>query len=480
MKWTLPLFLCLLTCSCFSQDFEIYAFQTTDDLSLEAARTREFKALDGDEINFGFAPGDVWVKVVFSEEFLQSSGGQLFYSNNKLADSISVYFVTPDSTWAEYYGTQIEHYPNDFMNPFVVQVPAQLEALYIRYRSHTFIRDNYGLGSREEIKSARDRLHLFFGSVLGILLILGAYNLFLFVRIREIAHFYYGLFVLSIMLMFLYIEGFGNLVIWRSNFGINNYFETVFAALGVFGLCNYVREVLSIRKYSPVFAKVLRWTGWLGLMSIALNVLPDLRLASMSANVLPMVTVILASIAAVIALRKGDKYVRYFLIGWITFISAVVGRILNNLGVLDYQVSFDVANYLGVIVEAIVFTWVISKRLRDMRSDLERKSLQLQQVSLEIDRLNLELQESMKNEAPITTEVEIPTMRLSEHLLEPLTPREEEVLIQLRRGLTYQQIADELFISKNTVKTHVLKIYEKLDAKNRTDALNKAKAMNLA
>lgn len=49
----------------------------------------------------------------------------------------------------------------------------------------------------------------------------------------------------------------------------------------------------------------------------------------------------------------------------------------------------------------------------------------------------------------------------------PLTPREREVAWLLARGATNREIAETLFISKNTVKTHVSNILEKLDIQSR-------------
>jgi len=55
-----------------------------------------------------------------------------------------------------------------------------------------------------------------------------------------------------------------------------------------------------------------------------------------------------------------------------------------------------------------------------------------------------------------------------------LSDRELEVLGCLARGRTTAQIAFELFISENTVKTHVRHILEKLEASNRAEAVSKA------
>ena len=60
-------------------------------------------------------------------------------------------------------------------------------------------------------------------------------------------------------------------------------------------------------------------------------------------------------------------------------------------------------------------------------------------------------------------------------LVEPLTSREVEVLTLMSRGLKYQEIADQLFISLNTVRFYVKAIYSKLNVNNRTQALEIAR-----
>lgn len=60
-----------------------------------------------------------------------------------------------------------------------------------------------------------------------------------------------------------------------------------------------------------------------------------------------------------------------------------------------------------------------------------------------------------------------------------LTNREIEVLEQLSKGLTYNAIAENLFLSLGTIRKHVENIYTKLQVHNKLEAIQKAKNNNL-
>jgi LuxR family maltose regulon positive regulatory protein len=67
-----------------------------------------------------------------------------------------------------------------------------------------------------------------------------------------------------------------------------------------------------------------------------------------------------------------------------------------------------------------------------------------------------------------------------EHLMSsPLTSRELEVLHLIAAGCSNQEIADRLFVGVSTVKKHINHIFDKLDVKNRTQAVAYARTLHI-
>ena len=81
--------------------------------------------------------------------------------------------------------------------------------------------------------------------------------------------------------------------------------------------------------------------------------------------------------------------------------------------------------------------------------------------------------------AELTRLTERERVRREQPLIEPLSPREMEVLALLAKSLSNQEIADRLYIAPGTVKNHVSNILSKLDARDRTQAVLQAQELGL-
>nr|WP_276510157.1 response regulator transcription factor [Longimicrobium terrae] len=91
-------------------------------------------------------------------------------------------------------------------------------------------------------------------------------------------------------------------------------------------------------------------------------------------------------------------------------------------------------------------------------------------------------------EVPVRVEVpvEVPARPQEPFVADPerarrfgITPRELEILEAIAAGLSNREIAAKLFVSENTVKTHSSRLFEKLNARRRTQAVQLAKEAGL-
>ncbi len=138
--------------------------------------------------------------------------------------------------------------------------------------------------------------------------------------------------------------------------------------------------------------------------------------------------------------------------------------ILIGLQVVQYKLLLVNHSYeLYILCIAILFTglgiWLALK--------LMKPKTEIQTVIVEKTVLVKELSESELQKI----EKQIQQLGISS--------REMEVLQLIAQGLSNQEIADRIFLSLATVKTHSSKLFEKLDVKRRTQAIEKARQLNI-
>lgn len=96
----------------------------------------------------------------------------------------------------------------------------------------------------------------------------------------------------------------------------------------------------------------------------------------------------------------------------------------------------------------------------------------------------LGLKLTRKKEVIVVKEVQVPAQQpfaLNEDRLKDIgiTKRELEILELMAQGMSNREIAEKLFVSESTVKTHSSRLFDKLSAKRRTQAVQIGKEMGL-
>ncbi|MFK5857141.1 MAG: LuxR family transcriptional regulator [Bacteroidota bacterium] len=126
---------------------------------------------------------------------------------------------------------------------------------------------------------------------------------------------------------------------------------------------------------------------------------------------------------------------------------------------IRYQLVF--ISLLVVVFVLIVFLFYFNTLKNKLKQNHLRT--ELQNYLLRINEMQVEIED--KKDCPKFSESKLKEYELSQ--------REAQVLELISRGYKNSEIADKLFVSQNTVKSHIKNIYVKLDVKNRVEALKR-------
>jgi DNA-binding CsgD family transcriptional regulator len=166
-----------------------------------------------------------------------------------------------------------------------------------------------------------------------------------------------------------------------------------------------------------------------------------------------------AQIKALYSMNSALKY------GLLVGIVAVIFKAITNSYLLGHlSVEFYSTIIASLFLVAGIYIGVsqgLRKRLRAMRAG-----------DSPITAYAVEQQEENGRDASIGANG-------STVLFEPLSKRELQVLCLIAAGRSNEEVAAELFIALSTVKTHLINIYGKLEVKRRTQAIAKARQLNL-
>lgn len=124
-----------------------------------------------------------------------------------------------------------------------------------------------------------------------------------------------------------------------------------------------------------------------------------------------------------------------------------------------------------VLLATAVYAWFRNYKHKKRAEEIEVNH-QIEMYMKEIDILRNQVNVQIIDKTSVVS-IGFISNDINSFLSKKLSERELEVLHELSKAKTNQEIAETLFVSVSTVKSHLLSIYEKLDVKNRTQAIKK-------
>lgn len=255
--------------------------------------------------------------------------------------------------------------------------------LYIR-NDVASLRTTMQLWNTNALRSHISLFNIGWGIFFGILLltILGA--LAVFIATRQIVFFYYTCYIASLIILNSVNLGLYTLVLQFNNHFMAHLFVFISSAMAIVAMLQFCRTYLDFNNWAPKLNYLVYLNFGLVLsMSVMWFLLPtNWGISAWLIHVftfLPLITLV-AIMLKLLMQKTMPLQHKLFFIAFSPLIILSVGIALRNHGLIGHTVLFDLRMPVSFAFEAVVFSYALALRIRDMRH--ERESL-LQKVNVE-------------------------------------------------------------------------------------------------
>ncbi len=304
--------------------------------------------------------------------------------------------------------------------------------------------------SNESFKKSQNSQLMFYSILFGIILFIMILNVIFYFQTKDFLHLSYVVYIFISLLGFINYIGLGLQYIWPDMPWWNKTSFLFFLNFVIVTHIIFAIDLLNLKKFAPLYRKILLLIVFLlfAPMGICSFVFPSWLVFKITIY-LDMLLLPLALVAGYIGIKHKHVPTYYYLAGCVLFTLSVSTTLFRYLQ--KDPVYSGVSHTIGVamVLEIILFSIAIGIRVK------EHLVICAQAVSNDPDT--------------------VPKIEINPGIVKILTPKELEVLENLFLGLPDKEIARQMEVSVPTVKTHLKKIFVKLEVRNRTEAVIKAR-----
>lgn len=256
-------------------------------------------------------------------------------------------------------------------SPIVFPLPllkTQPTVFYLRIHSpEGGLYFSFKIGTEKAINDSLEEKTLWFGIYYGTLLAMLFFNLYLYISLRETVQLYYILYIVSVILYFIFING-----IFAEYFSdkiLHDRLNIFVVGLTIFWATGFGKYFLDTKKYAGYIDKILAaiMTASVGLLLV--TPFATLLFLNQATSLLGMASPVSMIIAAIICWRKGFRPIFFFLLAWSILCVSGIIYALTYRGTLPYLVLTFYSFQIGSCLEVVILSFAMGERLRNLRRE---------------------------------------------------------------------------------------------------------------
>lgn len=328
---------------------------------------------DKDIINFGYTKTAYWLRIPL-ENPATVRIDRLLVLNYPLLDYVDVYLVHNGRVAMEYHVG--DHYPFEqrgvknrlFVLPLHFDASSHYQ-LYVHARSSSSMQLPMALWETHAFYAENTVKMLGFGFFFGALLIIAAYNFFLWFSVRDASYLYYVAFVLCFSGLVATLEGVGFQFLWSRSIWWNDH-SVVFLGCATLSFATlFARDFLQLKVLNSTLNRMsLIYLGVLGVIVVLATMIPY-GISILMLLVMSLIWSVMSMVFGVLNYRAGNTSARYFIFAWAFLIVCNVIYMAGQLAVIPRTFLVGIALQLGEIVEVLVLSFALADRINILRRE---------------------------------------------------------------------------------------------------------------
>lgn len=247
------------------------------------------------------------------------------------------------------------------------------EPLFVRVHGVSPINLNLRLWSAEAFGESQAFRQLFNGAFFGVLVFALAYNLFIFVAIRDRSYGYYVAYLAIVIALHMRLQGYTEEMLWPDSGALAN-FVTPFLIAGVaMSAAQFQRVFLETARAHPRIDRLFRAVQAASILGVATLAVAGERIVLQVLLAVALATTLVSAAAILAAFRAGFRPARYLLVSVVCLLPSYALASLAGLGAIEPSFVAENANRMAVALEAVLFSFALAGRIRML--DVERRAV---------------------------------------------------------------------------------------------------------
>ncbi|TQV87331.1 sensor domain-containing diguanylate cyclase [Aliikangiella coralliicola] len=351
----------------------VYFYQEASPLGLNEVvklSHSQWKKNNTQNINFGYTDSSYWLRTSFYNSEEQTSAYFLEIAYPVL-DFLDIYVINSDSQKHYQLGDKypfnnrvVQHY--NFLIPINVKSREQV-TVFIRVKSTSALQVPLNLWPKEKFYDEDQFRSIILGVFLGIILVMGLYNLFVYYKIKDNNYLYYVLYVFSIGMFFCSLTGLSFQYLWPNNTVWNDHLIAVFLNFAILFGTFFSRKLLAIRRSHPQLDKVFSFAISAALVCLILCTLLPYQLLIRITIYLAVFVCLLGLVSGIIRLFDGYPLARYYTFAWAAVLVGGIILAANKFVLLPNNWFTEHAAMIGISFEVACLSIAIAERVMQER-----------------------------------------------------------------------------------------------------------------